>query len=101
MKNSSEMSSFRECLVKEMTEIKVEMRKPTNTGQSTSSTSRPLQNNILPTNVQPIQPNIDETPAKHSHNSSQLKAFIVGDSKRLSPTELSSNEMKAKVKSFP
>ena len=88
MKISSEMSSFRECLVKEMTEIKVKMRKPRNTGESTSSTSRPLQNNILPTNVQPIQPNIDETPAKQSQNSSQLKAFIVGDSitKRLSPT---------------
>ena len=35
-------------------------------------------------------------------NSSQLKAFIVGDSitKRLSPMELSSDQMKVKVKSF-
>ena len=48
-----------------------------------------LQNNILPTNVQPIQPNIDETAAKQSQNSSQLKVFIVGDSitKRLSPPQ--------------
>ena len=75
MKNSSEMSSFRECLVKEMTEIKVKMRKPMNTGKSTNSTSRPLQNNILPTNVPPIQPNIDEnqlnSPRIH-HNSKRL-----------------------------